>query len=97
MDLEYDVNSALAEYSFAAEEWWFPLYLDGWLFLEVEKFEECVEKAATYRKNHPSPYRDAFKNVTDEYLQNPDNQELMAFHLGYWERIDEMVNKYAEN
>lgn len=97
MDLEHDIDSALAEYSFVEEEWWFPLYQDDWLLLETEKFEEYIKKTATYRKSHPSPYRNAFKDMTDEWLQNTDNQELMVFDRDYWKRVDEMVNKYAKN
>jgi len=97
LDLEWEVDRSLATYSYSSEKWWFPIYESGWLiFFDPNEVDNLLKKVATYRKNHPSPSRDAFKDMTEEWWQNPENQELAEFDKDYRRRIDEMVKKYAE-
>lgn len=78
--LESQVDEALAEYSYASEEWWFPLYEDGLSLISPQDVDGWMRHIATYRKSHPSPYRDV----------------MAASNRGYQQRIDAMVKKFAD-
>lgn len=89
LDFEMKVDSALATYSYSSEMWWFPVYENGWLILfDPNAFDTYLRKSATYRKNHPSPYRGAYKDMGD-----PD---LIVLSQDYQRRVDMMVKKFSD-